>query len=297
MQKQSQPPRFRRLPQRETASAKPLAIAVILIIAISVFFYLKNLDRQKQILKKEQVANEQEKRDENLQVPTISSEETAKAIRNEKFQLVDMREKDEFVLKHIESSINIPLSELESKIQLLSKEKTIIFIDREESRNGKILVEHLDKEGLDIKYLEGGIIRYAHEGFNLVSVGNPLIQEDLLKVSSFSAKELIDKLMNGESLKFIDTRTEVDFAIEHLNGSINIPLEDIEKKKDSLPIRTFVVFDKDPIRSFQAAVRLYEMDVIGVYNCTDDYATFKNIIDNLGNEEIVDQESSTSEEN
>lgn len=295
-QRQSRPPRFRRLPQKEHASAGPLIIAVILIVVISGFFYLKNLNHQKKVLKEEQVATEQEEKDKNLQVPSISPSDTAKAIRNEKFQLVDMREKDEFALKHIESSINIPLSELEGKIQLLSKTKTIIFIDRQDTPTGKIIVEHFQKEGLDVKYLEGGIINYAHEGFNLVTIGNPLIQEDLLKVTSFSAKELIDQLMEGKSLKFIDTRPEVDFAVEHINGSINIPLEDLEKKKDSLPIRTFVVFDKDPIRSFQAAVRLYDMDVIGVYNCKDSYETFKSVIDNLGNEEEVAQEEAFLEE-
>ncbi len=282
---QIQKPSYRRLPPKQTLSFWPVIIAIILIIAISIFFYFKRLDKEKRDIEKRDAASEQEKRDENLEVPTISPKDVAKAIRNDNFQLVDMREKDEFVLKHIESSINIPLSELNEKTQLLSKTKTIVLIDRNNSTKGKILSEHLRNEGLEVKYLDGGIVNYSHEGYNLVTIGNPLVQEDLLKVTSYSAKELIDQLMEGSKLKFIDTRPEVDFALDHINGSINVPLEDIEKKKDSLPLRTFVVFDKDPIRSFQAAVRLYDMDIIGVYNCKDSYETFKGVIENLGNEE------------
>ncbi len=275
---------FQRLRRKQTVSFWPVVIAIVLIATISVLFYLKMLNKNKQSLEKNNALTEQEEKDKTLEVPSISPKDTSKAIRNENFQLIDVREADEFVLKHIEASINIPLSELSEKTQLLSKTKTIILIDRKDSTKGKILTEHLKKEGLDVKYLEGGIVNYSHEGYNLVTIGNPMIQNDLLKVTSYSAEELIDQLLQGNKLKFIDTRPAIDFAIDHLNGSINIPLEDLEKKKDSLPLRTFVVFDKDPIRSFQAAVRLYDMDVIGVYNCKDTYETFKGVVENLGNE-------------
>ena len=202
---------------------------------------------------------------------------------------MDIREENEFILKHIEASINIPLTKLEDKLNLLSKTKTIIIIDRTDSPNGRILTEHLQKEGLTVKYLDGGIINYAHNEFGLVTLGNPLIQSDLLKVTSYTAKEIIEQLLDGSRLKFIDTRSAVDFALDHIDGSINIPLEELEKKKDKLPVRSFIVLDKDPIRSFQAAVRLYDMNVLGVYNCKDTYNDMKDTIANIGKEEPADK--------
>lgn len=277
-------------------SFMPAAIALVLIVAISGLFYFKRMDKDKKELEKRLAQAEAAKQSEQLQVPTVSPKEVSRRIRDNKYQIVDIRENDEFVLKHIEASINVPLSELQDKTNVLSKDKTIVLVDRQETGNGKVLTQHLIDEGLTVEYLEGGILNYANEGYNLINIGNPLIQSDLLKVTSYTAKELIDLLLEGSRIKFIDTRPEIDYAIDHLEGSINIPLEDIEKKKDKLPVRTFAVFDKDPIRSFQAAVRLYDMNVIGVYNCKDTYQDLKNVIDNLGKEEPTQNTEEKPEE-
>ncbi|MBT3356038.1 rhodanese-like domain-containing protein [bacterium] len=290
---QHQPPRKQIISQESKKTQPfliwPALVAFILIVTISGVFYVKKINKQKGALEKKLSENKQVEADANLQVPTISPKETSRAIRNEDFQLVDIREENEFILKHIEASINIPLTKLEDKLNLLSKTKTIIIIDRTDSPNGRILTEHLQKEGLTVKYLDGGIINYAHNEFGLVTLGNPLIQSDLLKVTSYTAKEIIEQLLDGSRLKFIDTRSAVDFALDHIDGSINIPLEELEKKKDKLPVRSFIVLDKDPIRSFQAAVRLYDMNVLGVYNCKDTYNDMKDTIANIGKEEPADK--------
>lgn len=296
---QRNPRQFRQKNLKKRSSGPsfmPALIALVLIVVISGLFYFKRMDKDKKELEKKLAQAEIAKQNDQLQVPTVSPKEVSRRIRDNKYQIVDIRENDEFVLKHIEASINLPLSQLEDKTNILSKDKTIILVDRQETGNGKVLTQHLIDEGLDVEYLEGGILNYSNEGYNLVNIGNPLIQSDLLKVTSYTAKELIDLLLEGSRIKFIDTRSEVDYAIDHLEGSINIPLEDIEKKKDKLPVRTFAVFDKDPIRSFQAAVRLYDMNVIGVYNCKDTYQDLKNVIDNLGKEEPIQNTEEKLEE-
>lgn len=271
--------------KKQTFSIWPALIAILLIITISGIFYLKKISRDKEGLEKKLEEKLQQEKDENLQVPLISPAEVSKNTRSENFQLIDIREADEFVLKHIEASINIPLSALEEKMHLLSKTKTVIIIDRENSSKGKVFTEHLINEGLTANYLDGGILNYAKNGYNLVTLGNPLIQSDLLKVTSYTAKEVVDQLINGARMKIVDTRSNVEFAFDHIEGSINVPLEDLEKNKNKLPIRTFLVLDKDPIRSFQAAVRLYDMNIIGVYNCKDSYRDMKEAIENAGKNE------------
>lgn len=280
-------------PKKQSNSMLPAFIAVTLIIIVFGGFYLKRLNKEKVALEEKLAKTEKIKDEETLEVPTISPKETSRAIRDEKFQFVDIREKDEFVLKHIEGSVNIPLSELEKKINLLSKTKTVVIIDRKASINGKILTEHLDSEGLTVKYLEGGIVNFAHNGYNLVTIGNPLIQSDKLKVTSYSAKEIVDQLLDGSRMLIVDTRSEVEFAMDSIRDSINIPLEDIERKKDKLPVRSFVLLDKDPIRSFQAAVRVHDMDILGAYNCQDTFETFKKVIMDLDSGEEAKKEKST----
>ena len=67
---------------------------------------------------------------------------------------MDIREHSEYNSKHIESSVNIPLSQIDERINAVSRTKQVIIIDRENNQIGKIFAEHLENEGVDVKYLE-----------------------------------------------------------------------------------------------------------------------------------------------
>jgi len=48
-------------------------------------------------------------------------------------------------------------------------------------------------------------------------------------------------------------------------------LEELEKRKNDVPVGgNLVVVDQNPIRSFQAAVRLYDMNILGVLCLNED---------------------------
>ena len=215
------------------------------------------------------------KKEEAVEVDFASSNETYKAIDSDAFQLVDIRQPVEYDLKHIESSINIPLSTINQDIHLIDQRKTVIIIDREDSPEGRIFTDHLKSEGLKVKYLKGGIVKYAQDDYNLISKGNPVSNQDLVKVTSLNAEQIEEKIINGELIAFVDTRMQTSYEEDHIFGAINIPLEELERKKKDLPRKKIIVYDDDPLRSFRAAVRLFDMSVFGVYNSLDDYQSLK----------------------
>ncbi len=266
-------------PQSQTKEqSKVFIVVAVAIVLILAFFAGKTYwQKRKNVDLFEKIKRESEQEKE-VAVDLASPEEVFKSINNEKIQLVDIRDEQEFELKHIESSINLPLYQIKEKIDLLEKQKQIIIIDSHEQLEGKILTDHLKQQGLKAKYLRGGIIAYIRNNFPLINYGNPANTENLLKVDSVTAQELKEELLKGKVFVFVDTRPAGKFKKEKIDGSINIPLEDLEKTKNDLPTGRLAIYDEDPLRSFRAASKLFDMGIISVYNCTDDYATLKEVL-------------------
>ena len=76
----------------------------------------------------------------------------------------------------------------------------------------------------------------------------------------------------------MDTRSPINFKRDNIAGSVNIPLEKIEQEKNNLPAGRIMLYDEDPLRSFRAASKLFDMGVLSVYNCADDYETLKKTL-------------------
>jgi rhodanese-related sulfurtransferase len=268
------PPRQHNSNSKTGSGTKAFFISFVLIALICVgFIAKKKYEQQKQL----DLSGLQAASNENieLEITLASPEEVYRAIRNKNIQLVDIREPDEYATKHIESSVNAPLSNIEKNINLIDQTKEVIIIDREDNQIGKVFADHLKKQGANAKYLEGGIINYSRSGYNLISKGNPTLTEDLVKVSSLTADQIIDEIKNGKQFIFVDVRPELKFVADNIEGSVNIPLESLEKRKMDVPIGRILVYDSDSIRSFQAAVRLHDMNFLEIYNSVDNYGMLK----------------------
>lgn len=257
------PPKFR-----------AVIIAISLITVIVLVFWLKNIYEQKKSadsLANKFQADQEEEVELSKEVKIVSASEVRNALDNRDFQLVDLREPNEFALLHIETSVNLPFSQIERNINFIDDSKKVVLIDREEMNRTKKLANHLAKEGVETRYFKGGIVEYANEGYPFVNLGDPFSALDNAKVTSVTAKELKERIDNGERFKLLDVRPNAEFQSDRINNSINIPLEDLERRKREIPISKIVVYDSDPVRAFRAAVRLYDMNVIGVYACKDEY--------------------------
>lgn len=257
-----------------SSGTKAFLISLVLIALICVGFIAKKKYQQNKKLALEdlQAVSEQ---DVDLNITYVNPEEVYRKLRDKNAQLVDIREVDEFATKHIESSINVPLSRVEENINLINTSREIYIIDRQDNQIGKVFTNHLANQGVNVKYLQGGILNYSNSGYNLISKGNPTLTEDLVKVTSLSSEEILEKIRGGKQFIFIDVRPEVSYFSDNIEGSINIPLERIEQKKMDIPFGTILVYDSDSIRSFQAAVRLHDLNFLEIYNSLDSYELLK----------------------
>ena len=251
-------------------------IGVLLIALIVIFFSIKNNNTDNNLLE-----NENEKiTTANYNVTFIAPKKVFDAIRQDNFLIVDIRSSDDFEGNHIESSINIPLSILTPTNSNLDKNKTLIIIDEEESIDGKEAATKLKDAGFKVSYLQGGLVNYIANNYDLVSFGDITSNQDRAKVNSENLESLGQKLINSEEFIYLDVRSKNDFDKDHFKNAINIPLENLEENKKDIPTGKILVFDEDSRRSFQAAVRLYDMNILSVYYLTNPYSEFKSAIQN-----------------
>jgi rhodanese-related sulfurtransferase len=79
--------------------------------------------------------------------------------------ILDVRTTEEYVIEHIEGAINIPVGELENRIEELDKKDDILVYCRTGSRSSRA-VETLTKNGFTkIFHMNGGIVAWKNAGF------------------------------------------------------------------------------------------------------------------------------------
>lgn len=82
--------------------------------------------------------------------------------------LVDVREQAEWDEAHIEGAIFLPLSELEARFSELPKDKALILQCRSGKRSMNAAHFLAEKGYTDLTNLEGGILAWMDEGFDVV---------------------------------------------------------------------------------------------------------------------------------
>lgn len=74
-------------------------------------------------------------------------------------QLIDVREKDEFIFDGIHNAKNIPLSELDQHLDEFDKESEYIIICRSGNRSD-MACEYLTSKGIRTTNVQGGMIEW-----------------------------------------------------------------------------------------------------------------------------------------
>ncbi|MGG4217943.1 sulfurtransferase TusA family protein [Paenibacillus jamilae] len=109
-------------------------------------------------------ANPTEVKEEQAFSSTISHEELqAKWSAKEKFILLDVREPDEFALKHIPGSKHIPLGELKNRLAELNLEDEIVVICQAGARSERACRLLADRGAKSVKSVLSGISAWAGE--------------------------------------------------------------------------------------------------------------------------------------
>ncbi len=267
---------------------KPPIIIILILAVIAGAIYFWKMNNQKE----PQPASSKE---ENGLMPAdvnyVIPEQAAKAINDENYQIIDIRPKKFFDFEHIESSISYPVQEEENlenfSENVFPKDKKIIIVSRFSNEKGAEIVQKLDKKGYSAYLLQGGIEAYYNQQLPLISAGDPNSAIDKAKATFISVEELVERVDQDEIFQFLDVRRKNDFEKNRLEGSLNIPLEEIEKNKKKIPIGKIVVVDENPVRSFQAAVKLNDMNIWGVFCLSDSLSRLKELAEKEENQEIT----------
>ena len=261
---------------------KSIIIGFLLIALLAGLFWYKNKLTQ---MRKIDLHTLESVLDENQTIPTANAQEVFLSINKDQVRIIDIRTATEYANEHIESSVNIPFNKDDPDFskQLASGDKTLIVVEEIPTNAGVDLVKNLVKQGYRAKYLKGGMIAYRDEDYGLISLGNPESAGDKAKVNFISIQELIDRTEKGETFVFLDVREKNNYSSNRIEGSINIPLELLEKNKNEIPLAKIVLVDENVVRILQAAVRLYDMNVIGVYCLNENLSNLRSAIEAKNN--------------
>ena len=138
----------------------------------------------------------------------------------ENYLVIDVRSSEEYAAGHLKHAINIPLEELEGRLDEINayKDKNVVLYCNTGNRSGKAL-DLLKQKGFNVLMNAPGVKQYDYE---------------LYKVGSINAEEF-KKIANDPNVLIIDVREKKDYDAGHMKGAINIPDgEPVDNYKDVL---------------------------------------------------------------
>ena len=138
----------------------------------------------------------------------------------ENYLVIDVRSAEEYAAGHIKHAINIPLEQLESRLDEINayKDKNVVLYCNTGNRSSKAL-DLLKQKGFTVLMNVPGVKQYDYE---------------LYKVGSINA-EGFKKIANDPNVLIIDVREKKDYDAGHMKGAINIPDgEPVDNYKDVL---------------------------------------------------------------
>ncbi|MBR1392250.1 MAG: DsrE/DsrF/DrsH-like family protein [Ruminococcus sp.] len=206
---------------------------------------------------------------EETTVKSITAEEFAE-LDHSKYTLVDLREKDEVLIKPVEGAVNIPFSGFPGGLSELPQDKTVYVFCREGSFSEEV-VEILTDRGYDAVNVEGGYNAYE----KLLKSSAPIeIDAKGLKCPGPVVKvaDTVRTLKTGQSVHVQATEDAFvsDIAVwcdrtgnklvslEQKNGVIDAVIKKQEPPKTELTKRpdgkTFVVFSGDLDKTIAAFI-------------------------------------------
>jgi len=258
----------------------PITIGFFLIVLITVLFFLKSswLNKKKEIASNQEQV--QEKKDDLKKYTGISSAELLrKIISGENYEILDIRNAENFSKKHIVDSKNISLENMKEKVVSFEKNKTYCIVDELGlTPEEKQAMDIFFAEGFEkIIYLEGGIYSWVSELSPTVEFGDPNSLSDQSKVNYIKSDELKNLIAeNSNILYLVDLRSSTDYASGHIKNAANIPLENLEARRKEIPTyKRIVLLDDTGILAFQGAVRLFDMGILNVFTLSDGFKAWK----------------------
>jgi|SRR5438552_81066 len=158
------------------------------------------------------------------------------------FTIVDARTRVEFDENHIAGAINCPASQTAALLPKLVKDKSrqLIFYCNgpkcTKSQKGARVALSLGYKRV-LEYNEG---LPAWGKASLPVAGNPM---QPVEMASVSPEDLRARMESGKGPTVVDVRDGGEFAQVRVAGTVNIPLDELEKRAREIPAGDVVVMD------------------------------------------------------
>jgi rhodanese-related sulfurtransferase len=104
----------------------------------------------------------------NIEKASLSIDELKQELDLRRVQLVDVRSGTEFAAGHVPGAVNIPLDQIESRLDDVNRRADLILICQSGSR-ASLCREWLAARGLHSSVVEGGTAGWRAAGFGVVS--------------------------------------------------------------------------------------------------------------------------------
>ncbi|MFC1756432.1 rhodanese-like domain-containing protein [Patescibacteria group bacterium] len=236
-----------------------LLIGLFLIIIVAIITFYRAENNEEFVLQEEII-------EEINNFSEISAKDLQKKIRTEEnVKILDIRNRSEYEYDHIADSINVPLSDIEKSSVTIESENTIVVVGNS-GDNYNAVVETLENNGhQNILVLSGGFNQWKISMNQSISFGNPDSIIDQSKVEYIVAEDLKNLIDTNYPAFILDVRQNKSFTEGHIIGAKNIPLSSLEEKRNEIPIDAdIVVYGANEVESFQAGVRLYDLNFFSV---------------------------------
>ena len=241
---------------------KILIVGFALILLMALFYFSKPAFR------KNQSDNNLSPEQQASQYPQITFAELQDKIRkNEDMKIIDIRTSDYYGSEHIVDSLNIQPEKLANAEIDLAKDKLIVILGEAKIAESEIqTAQILKNQGFtNVKILQGGMANWTANLGQTISWGNPESFSDQSKVTFISHENLKKYLDEKNPVYVLDVRLPSLFSSGHVAGAVNIPLDDLEKRRQEIPNgKIIITYGDTELFGFQAGVRLYDLNFFSV---------------------------------
>lgn len=241
---------------------------IILVIIFTIF-------RSKLFSKNGPIDSVQDNQEDQLSVhqddnSTISPINLNKKImldgKKESFTIIDIRSFESWARQHIVESVNITLNEFPVSSKIDPKLPIILVGENDDDKNIDEALKKLREEKIEnVSVLSGGMDAWKQTVGASVTFGNPKSFTDQAKVSYLEPESLNDAISQKAPLFIVDVRSADEFAKGHITGAINIPFEQLEKRRFEITEKKIIVVGSNELQEFQASVQVYDMLLISPF--------------------------------
>lgn len=206
----------------------------------------------------------------SLPYATISANDLNKKILTVKdkaeLTLLDVRSFEDYDREHIVDSVNITPEEFSDSFRVDTHSTIIIIAENSKDTDINEIIEKLKEKKIEnFKVLAGGMESWKQLVGSVVTYGNPESFVDQSKISYLDPQSLNDALKKQVPVFIVDVRTADEFTRGHIAGAINIPFDDLEKRRSEITERKIIVVGINELQEFQASVQLYDMLLVSPY--------------------------------